>query len=134
MEPVIARTPPIQSMNTEIYLFPGAQTGRYCFMETVTKEKPTQGWTGFPETQLVYDRQDNGIYECVVTNGDYSGGEAVNMMKKPVNREIAFQQKIEALDLVEALEKGQLKGRLKEIAEGLTEEANPVIMLVKRRE
>jgi SepF-like predicted cell division protein (DUF552 family) len=134
MEPWIARTPPIQSMNTKIYLFPGTQTDRYCFMKTVTKETPTQGWKGFPETQLVYDRQEKGIYECIVTNGDYSTEESVNMVQKPINHEIAFQQKIEALDLMEALEKGQLKGRLKEIAEGLTEEANPVIMLVKRRE
>ncbi len=34
-------------------------------------------------------------------------------------------------DLVEACEKGQLKGKLKDIAAGLDEEANPVIMLAK---
>jgi hypothetical protein len=133
MKPLIARTPPIQSMSTDIFLFPGTQTGRYCFMEAVKKAEPAQGWKGFPETKLVYDRQDNGIYEYVVTNGDYSVRMFVNMVQKPVNSEIAFQQKIEADELFEAAEKGHLKGRLKEIAEGLAEESNPVIMLVKHK-
>ena len=40
---------------------------------------------------------------------------------------------LEASDLTEAYEKGQLKGRLKEIAATLDEEANPVIMLIKHK-
>ena len=36
-------------------------------------------------------------------------------------------------DYTEAYEKGQLKGRLKEIAATLDEEANPVIMLIKHK-
>jgi hypothetical protein len=47
------------------------------------------------------------------------------------NDEIAFQRKIESYQLVEAYEKGELKGRLKEIAAELDVEDNPVIMLVK---
>lgn len=42
-------------------------------------------------------------------------------------------QSLEAASLIEAHEKGQLKGRLKEIAAGLDEESNAVIMLVKYR-
>jgi hypothetical protein len=47
------------------------------------------------------------------------------------NDEIAFAEKIEAFELVEAYKKGQLKGKLKEIAAALNEESNPVIMLTK---
>ena len=47
------------------------------------------------------------------------------------NDEIAFMEKIEAFELVEAYEKGQLKGKLKDIAAELDEESNPVIMLAK---
>jgi hypothetical protein len=36
-----------------------------------------------------------------------------------------------AYELVEAYEKGGLKGKLKEIAAELNEESNPVIMLAK---
>ena len=53
------------------------------------------------------------------------------MSKKTFNNEIIFQHKYEADDLVEALEKGELKGKLKEVAAKLKEEDNPVIMLVK---
>ena len=47
------------------------------------------------------------------------------------NDEIALVQKLEAYELVEAYEKGKLKGKLKEIAAGLNEESNPVLMLIK---
>jgi hypothetical protein len=47
------------------------------------------------------------------------------------NSEIAFRFKIEAEDLVKSYRKGELKGKLKEIAAELEEDSNPVIMLVK---
>ena len=50
-----------------------------------------------------------------------------------MNREIESYQKIEADELFEAYEKGQLKGKLKEIAAKLKEEDNPVIMLIKHK-
>jgi hypothetical protein len=52
-------------------------------------------------------------------------------MQKNVNTEIAFSLKLEADDLVAAYENGHLKGKLKEVAEYLKEDDNPVIMLVK---
>ena len=45
--------------------------------------------------------------------------------------EIAFVQRLEAPDLVEANENGELKGKLKEIASTLDEESNPVLMLAR---
>jgi hypothetical protein len=42
-------------------------------------------------------------------------------------------KRLEAPDLIEAYEKGELKGRLKEIAATLDEESNAVIMLAKYR-
>ena len=38
---------------------------------------------------------------------------------------------LEALDLIEALEAGELSGELKSLAEGLKEDDNPVLMLVE---
>ena len=40
----------------------------------------------------------------------------------------------EAMDLLEALEAGELSGELKTIAEGLKEDDNPVLMVVKFKE
>ncbi|MDR1114703.1 MAG: 6-bladed beta-propeller [Tannerella sp.] len=138
LTPHIARTPSIRSMNPEIFLFPGVLTDRYTFMQTVKRTYDFVVNAGFPRTDLVYDRQENALYRYVAYNADFTD-------KKPVNltygngitlingSEIAFLQKLEAYELVEAYEKGRLKGRLKEIAAGLDEESNPVIMLAKHK-
>jgi hypothetical protein len=69
-----------------------------------------------------------------VYNGDYTGKEEMYMnVLRPVNHEIESWQALEAHRLVESYEKGELQGRLKEIAAGLDEESNPVVMLVKHR-
>ena len=47
------------------------------------------------------------------------------------NGDMAFVEKIEANELVEAYERGELNGKLKEIAATLDEESNPIIMLAK---
>jgi hypothetical protein len=134
--PFIARTPSIQSMEKEIFLFPGVITDRYYFMQTVKKEYDFTEDKGFPRTDLVYDKQENSIFKCAVYNDDFLDKRPVNMVYGDItliNNEIAFIQKLEAPDLVESYEKGELKGRLKEIATGLNEESNPVIMLVKHK-
>ena len=58
---------------------------------------------------------------------------SVSLTSEPRNPEIAICQTLDAPDLVEAYEKGQLKGKLKEIAANLDEESNPVVMLLKKK-
>ena len=53
------------------------------------------------------------------------------MNTRPLGNKIATWQNLEAYKLVDAYKKGQLKGKLKEIAATLDEESNPVIMLIK---
>ncbi len=82
----------------------------------------------------MYDRQDKSFYEYTVYNGDYSTSKEFYMNDlRHVNQEIESWRRIEAYQLVEANEKGELKGQLKEIAATLDEEANPVIMLIKHK-
>ena len=87
----------------------------------------------YPKNYFMYDIKEKKIYETTVYNDDYSNKMEVEMIRKGCNDEIAFWQKIEAYELVEAYGKGQLQGKLKEVAEKLDEESNPVIMLVKYR-
>ena len=47
------------------------------------------------------------------------------------NDEIAFTWRINTPELVEDYQEGHLKGKLKEIAAGMHEEDNPVIMVAK---
>jgi hypothetical protein len=125
--PFMVRTPSIQSMNPEVFLFPRILSDRYYLMETVKKEPER------PKTDLVYDKQEKTIYEYTLYNGDYSNKRTVDMIQKNINDGIVFWQKIESYELVESYEKGELKGKLKEIAAKLDAEDNPVIMLVKNK-
>jgi hypothetical protein len=136
MKPFIVRIPSVQSMDPEVFLFPGILTDRYCFMQTVKKEYDFKADAGFPRTDLVYDRQEKTIFECVVYNDDFTDKRPVSLvyeypMFTIINNEIAFIKRLEAFELVEAYGKGQLKGKLKEIAAELDEESNAVIMLAK---
>ena len=95
------------------------------------KELDYKTFKGFPGTDLFYDKQEKTLSQFTMYNGDYSNKRSISFLFKPRNSEIAISQSLQAPDLVEAYEKGQLKGKLKEIAAGLDEEANPVIMLAK---
>ena len=130
MSPFIVRTPSIQSMKPEIFLFPLILTDRYYFLESV---KNIFSENNFPKTQLMYDRQEKKIYEYTVNNDDFSIKHADEMKSfgNSYSQEIAFSRKFEAFELVEAFKKGELKGKLKEVASKLNDESNPVIMLVK---
>ena len=133
LTPFMARTPSVQSMNPEIFLFPEILTDRHYFMKTVKKEYDFTTSKGFPTTHLLYDKQEKKIYECAIYNNDFSTKRIVEITQKPIDNEIVFWYKLEAYALFEAREKGQLKGKLKEIAADLEEESNPVIMLVKNK-
>ena len=133
MIPLIVRTPSIQSMNPEVFLSLELLTERYFFMRATEKNgKFLNGYVSFPQTPLVYDKQENAIFEYSVYNGDFSNKQRIGI-GEPVNSEIAFWRRLEAYQLVESYAKGELKGRLKEIAAGLDAESNPVIMLVLNR-
>lgn len=132
LTPFIARTPSIQSMKPAVFLLPCIFTDRYYFMETVTMDADILRNEKFPKTHLMYDRIDNTLFEYTVFNDDFSEKVPVNLtMQETTNSEIAFCQKLEPHELIEAYEKGQLKGKLKEIAAELEEDSNPVIILVK---
>ena len=135
MKPFIVRTPSVQSMNPEVFLSPGVLTDRYYFMHTVKKIYDSETESGFSSTDIMYDRQENAIFECVVYNDDFTNKRSISLSYEINfgNNEIAFIKKFEAIELVEAYEKGELKGKLKEIASKLDEESNAVIMLAKYR-
>ena len=132
LRPFIVRTPSVQTMNPEVFLYPGVLTDRYSFMQTVKKEYNFETGKGFPTTDLVYDREDKKIYEYTVSNNDFSE-RSESMFLKYTNDKIVFSVTLAADELVEAYEQGELKGKLKEIAAKLDEEDNPVIMLVKHK-
>lgn len=128
LTPIMIKSPSIQSMIPETFLFPKIFTNQYCFIEKVKKE------TNFSTTNLIYDRKEKKLYEYVLYNRDYSNAQKINMADIGIlNGEVIFYQRIEAYELVNAYNNGNLKGTLKNIAARLNEESNPIIMLVKEK-
>ncbi|GAB1360544.1 6-bladed beta-propeller [Porphyromonadaceae bacterium] len=130
MKPFLTRTPSIQSMDPEVFLFLNVVTDRYYFMGIVKKEYSFTTNTGFPSNYMMYDRQEQSIFRYTVYNNDYSNKKTVNIFS-PENSEVAFYNRINPSELVDSYNKGELKGKLKEIAATLDEDSNPVIMVVK---
>lgn len=131
--PLVERTPSIQSMDPKVFLYPAVFTDRYCFMQTVMAKWDWVRNRGHTRVNLMYDKVEKAIYECVVYNADFTNEKAVIMTSEVTvgNNEIALVQKYEAHELLEAYEEGKLNGKLKEIAAQLDEDSNPVIMLIK---
>ena len=128
MGPIIARTPSVQTLNPEVFLFPTLFTDRYYFVEAVEKTME------FNATDIVYDKQENKLFRYKVYNGDYSYKQEAFLKSRPLNSKIPTSQFLEAWELVEKYKEGKLKGKLKEIASNLQEDDNPVIMLIKHKE
>ena len=141
LKPFIVRTPPIHSMSypDEVYLQPQFISDRYYFFRT--EKMDVSSYTTLesllirlPEIRLVYDTQDKAIYEYKLYNADITNKTEVEEYSTITrNGEFVFIQSIDAYLLVEYYNKGELQGRLKEIAATLDVEDNPVIMLVKHR-
>lgn len=128
LRPFLVKKP---TVNPEILLTMGPVTDRYCFMRTIEKVFDFTTGRGFPFTDLMYDKQENAVFNAEVMNADYSNKQTVDLTSHAGNSEVATFQNLAAYQLVEAYKKDVLKGKLKEIAAKLDEEANPVIMLVK---
>lgn len=134
LHPSIVRTPPIRSMDPGVFLMLRQLSDHYYFFETIKNVYDFDTDRGFPKTFIMYDRQEKAFFNYTVYNGDYSTKKEIYMnWLRPVNHDIESWQPLEAHQLVESYEKGELKGKLKEIAATLNEESNPVIMLIKHK-
>lgn len=132
LNPFLIKSP---TRDLEILLTMGVVTDRYCFMHTVKKDFDFTTGRGFLITDLMYDKQENAVFEANVLNGDFVEKQNVDMLSDPMNGdEIVAIQPLAANKIVDAYKNDGLKGKLKEIAAGLDEESNPVIMLVKNRD
>lgn len=131
LSPFLIKSP---TRDLEILLTMGVVTDRYYFMHTVKKDFDFTTGRGFFITDLMYDKQENAVFEANVLNGDFVEKQNVDMLSYPMNDdEIVAIQPLAANKIVDAYKNDGLKGKLKEIAAGLDEESNPVIILVKNR-
>ncbi len=130
LRPFIVRTPSVQTMSPEVFLFPGILTDQYYFMQAVTKEADVLKGEEMPTVDLVYDTKEKQTYRYVITNADYEEREE-DFSVAPMNEQVLYASYLEAIDLIE--DKAKLKGKLKEIADNIDEEDNPVVMIVTNK-
>ena len=135
LRPFMVRTPSIQSMDPEVMIKIRLMSDSYYFMETVENKYNFETNTGFSTNYFVYDTKEKAFGGYLIYNGDYSIKKEIYMSSlRPVNHEIELCQSLEAHQLIESFEKGELKdGKLKEIAAKLDEDDNVVIMLIKHK-
>jgi hypothetical protein len=134
LRPFLVRKPSIQFMYPEVFLIFRFFSERYYFMETIKNVYDWDSRSGFPRYFFMYDKQEKAFFRYNVYNGDYSTKKEMYMnVLVPVNHEIESWQALEAYQLVESYKKGELKGKLKEIAATLDEDSNSVIMLIKHK-
>lgn len=130
LEPFMAKK---TSTDPERLVTIGTVTPQYCFFQIIDKTLDTKTGRGFPHLDLVYDRQTNKVFKVTVLNADFTTRETVNMIRNAQNGSIACIQTLQAHKLIEANEKNELTGKLKEIASKLDEDSNPVLMIMKER-
>lgn len=134
LRPFVVRIPPSHTMEPEVFLYMGIHTDRYYFMQTVKNIFNFEKGNGFYTDELVYNKEENAIFQATVLNGDYTEKRPVAMTAVSINREIEGATTLNAFHLIEVYEKNKLKeGELKDIASILDEEDNPVIMLIKQK-
>ena len=135
LKPIIVRTPSIQTMvypYTFFSLF--AFTERYILMQTRSNDRDAR----YPRKNLMWDKKEKALFESTINNADFLYERPVKFEYETIifpfsDNEIAFGERLEAYELVEAYMKGQLQGRLKEIAAGMDAESNPVILIAKHK-
>ncbi len=122
LTPLVVRTPAITNQAKPDCIFQVlAISPEYIFAEVV-QLKPN-GMRGYPPANsLAINRKTFEVSQCKLQNSD-----ALGVWGTASKRNTRL---IDAATLIEALEDGKLKGKLKEIAEKLKEDGNPVLMKV----
>ena len=114
------------------------ESNRYSFfdLKRAHMDEARNGMVTDVSKKLVFDKQDGKVYDAFTTLKDFS--ERINVpivghakKCKPEGYYIDFY----TVDLLNFyLEKGWLKGKIKEITENIEEDANPVMIIIKFKE
>lgn len=116
----------------EYHVSIGMMTNRYYFMDAVEMKYDFSTGKGFSHTHLMYDKQEDKVFETSVYNGDFIENHLADVMSHPINTgDIAGYITLEAYQLTEAYEEDGLCGSLKDIAAKLNDDDNIVVGILK---
>jgi hypothetical protein len=137
LQPVITRTPSVVDDGDGYFMDLYGITSRFYFFKFSSRQLSFDAGNfriiDEKSKNAIYDRKDGKVYHPKFTNKDYPSMEKIHLNFCKEENACAIVQ-LEAFDLIEALEAGELSGELKTITEGLKEDDNPVLMVVKFKE
>lgn len=136
LKPFLTRVPSIQDEAGGKYLLiVEGITPRYVFLKRQIVQVDLEKQNEKNENRYwAYDRQTGEIFQPIFKNKDYSSMEMRNRNFEHCSGSKGDHFQLEAFRLKEALGKGELSGELKEIAEGISEEDNPILMIISFKE
>ena len=143
LEPMMSRTPSVETESgAKVFLQMHGITPRYYFLRRQMEELayiPSEGAYDYVSVDkgsgwLLYDIKTGDTFCAKISNKDWSSEISYKYLTFDGCDAYTAYLKLEAFDLVEALEAGELSGELKTIAEGLKEDDNPVLMVMKFKE
>ena len=127
--PVGTRTPQVTKTDPLEFVRPLFDTPRYSFVFSVKRMWNREADTGFPTTTYRIDKTNHQIHEVEkVTDANAEGSDRLIDFCEGEDVWVSVYYPEALLD---ALEKGRLKGKLKEIATKLHPEDNPVVMVCR---
>jgi hypothetical protein len=133
MTPLIIRKPSVHDNNPRVFLTPVIKTEKFIHLSKVAADFDMIKTEGFvPSIDLLYDFTNKQIYEVSFENLDCPE-LSVNFLDIDIAKNMAASL-IEAHKIVDSFEKNKLNGILKQIAEKLDDEDNPVLMIMKFKE
>lgn len=137
LSPYILRSPAINKMEVPVFLYATLETNRYQFLLTIKKEYDPRTNLGFPTTGLLFDKKERVIQDYEIYNDDYTVRQTVyfdGFSSNIMSESNTGVYRISAERLLESYQKGELRGKLKEIASKLKEDDNPVLVIVRFKE
>lgn len=135
LNPLLIREPSVrQDEDGKFFLHLRGVTSRYAILHRQAK-KMTMGADFKMKDEdshfLLFDRKTGDICTPRFVNREWDTSEAMPLVEITAGNEDYGCVKLEPFRLMEALEAGELSGKLKDIAQGLKEDDNPVLMIVK---
>lgn len=129
LEPVFTRIPSIRSQKTPVALDYGLESKDYIFITAVELQFDFDTNQGCMQTPYLLEKKTGNIYRTHIYNRDYPNDpDYFCTAYQLVSGRLV--QYYPAEKLLEALKNNELSGELKDIASGLKEDDNGVLMMV----
>ena len=139
LSPLLIRSPSVFDSEPFLISAFGMKTDHFIYIYTMAydfklAEESVKNGTAFSPkiTDFLYDLRTGEVCEPYFINQDYpSRNNSIEIGRAYIKSENTSVQLRFSERLVEALEKGELKGKLKEVAETLRVDDNPVLMVMR---